>query len=125
MGDASGRGRAFDQDGLDDRVRQYPLAARKRIEIVSEIGKQVRQAASGQAFDHNIAMARRRSAARVREGSPGKIVKVIADLMPREALVDIDVTVTRVNDALGAYRLRQSLSVAELRRLHQENQSDD
>lgn len=45
--------------------------------------------------------------------------------MPREALVDINVTVTRVNDALGAYRLRQSLSVAELRRLHQENQSDD
>jgi hypothetical protein len=54
---------------------------------------------------------------------PEKYCKIVADLMPREALVDINVT--RVTDALAAYRLLQALPAAELRRLHQENQSDD
>jgi Family of unknown function (DUF5681) len=57
---------------------------------------------------------------------PDKFVKVIADLMPREAMlgVDIDISVSQVNDALSAYRLLKSLPPAELRQLHADHADD-
>ena len=44
--------------------------------------------------------------------------------MPREALVDVDITVTKISDALGAYRLLQSLPAAELRQLQRDSHAD-
>jgi hypothetical protein len=58
---------------------------------------------------------------------PAKYIKVIADLLPREALIDIelDITVKTAQTALQAYRMLKGLPAAELKRLHHAENGDD
>jgi hypothetical protein len=55
------------------------------------------------------------------EEDPGRFCAIFASLLPRE--LDVDISVTRINDALAAYRLLQELPNGELRRL--QNHADD
>jgi hypothetical protein len=56
---------------------------------------------------------------------PEKYVKIVADLMPREAVLDVGISVTAINDAVAAYRLLKALPVSELRKLHADHADDD
>jgi hypothetical protein len=60
----------------------------------------------------------------LRDNDPGTFFKIVASLLPKEAVLDVDISVRQATDALSAYRVLKSLPAAELRRLHRE-ESDD
>jgi hypothetical protein len=55
--------------------------------------------------------------AKVRTEMPHVYLKIAADLLPKQATLDVDVSVTRALDAVSAFRLLQSLPRHELEQL--------